>query len=124
MTLDNTQTFWYGYAVAAVILGVICSLIYQRKGHSAGAGFLLGLALGLIGLVIVTLSKPAAAGGVDIMNPLKANPYVPCPYCRELMLRDARVCPHCRRERPAASFTWEPPSTPPPPPPLPPPPAV
>jgi hypothetical protein len=47
-----------GLRSLAKVLGLISSLIWQRKGGGPVAGFFLGAGLGLIGLVIVVLSNP------------------------------------------------------------------
>jgi hypothetical protein len=106
VTLD-ASSLWAVYAVVAVLFGVVCSLIYQRKGGSASAGFAFGALLGLIGLVIVTLSNPRK---VDVMNPLIQ---MECPHCHGRIVRGLRVCPYCRYQLPSDQ-----PPPPPPPPPL------
>lgn len=74
--------FWFLCVIIGAILG-------HRKGELIG-GLLFGLLLGPIGVVIVLLHKGNRQA---------------CPYCRELMHKEATVCPHCQRaltEIPAA----------------------
>ena len=40
---------------ARVLLGWACAVILRRKGRSAGAGWALGLILGLLGLLIAAV---------------------------------------------------------------------
>lgn len=40
-------------------LGLACGSIWQKKGGSWGVGFIIGLLLGLIGLLIVALASPS-----------------------------------------------------------------
>jgi hypothetical protein len=65
-------------------------LIWSRKGGSPAAGFLIGLLLGLLGLIIVLVGTPRGARTTAARRE--------CPHCTQPMRRDASVCPHCRRE--------------------------
>jgi hypothetical protein len=78
--------------ISGVIFGVICAAIWSNKGGSGVSGFLIGLLLGLIGLIVVAVATPG--GGVKA----KAAASRECPHCKELMRRDASVCPHCQRD--------------------------
>jgi hypothetical protein len=78
--------------VQGVIFGLICAVVWSHKGGSAVVGFLAGLFLGLIGLIIVAVISP----GADAKQ--KAATMRECPHCKEQMRRDASVCPHCQRE--------------------------
>jgi hypothetical protein len=49
--------------------------------------------LGIIGLVLILVSKPAAVQPVTGATATRE-----CPHCKETMRRDASVCPHCQRE--------------------------
>ena len=62
--------------------GVIGAFICQSKGRTT-LGFLLGAALGPIGLLISLFVRDSRAK---------------CPHCRSpLLARDATVCAHCSR---------------------------
>jgi len=108
---SSTQSFWSGYSqpshtielrrvsagalmttsilfvitpfVIWLVSVVASAVIGSRKGNPIGATFL-GLVLGPIGLIIVLLSGSANRK--------------PCPYCAELIMKKAIVCPHCKRE--------------------------
>ena len=85
-----------------VFFAFLCMAIWSGKGGSSGAGFLLGLLLGIFGLLYVAFARPAPVRpDVSMLRE--------CPYCKELMRRDASVCPHCQRESKAWVFhegTW------------------
>jgi hypothetical protein len=74
-----------------VVLGIYIAsvvtawLIGAAKGR-AGAGFLLGLLLGVIGAIgaLFLTATPASRGRTA------------CPHCAEPILPAARLCPHCR----------------------------
>ena len=51
-------------------------------------GFLCGLLLSWVGVLIILLVKPTA----------HAEGRRPCPYCSEMVLPTASVCPHCQRD--------------------------
>jgi hypothetical protein len=76
MTTSTLLVIWLVSVIASAAIG-------SRKGNPIGATFL-GLVLGPIGLVIVLLSGSANRK--------------PCPYCAELVMKKATVCPHCQRE--------------------------
>ena len=68
--------FWF-------ICGLVAAAIYQRKGRSGVAGFLGGVFLGPIGILL------ALASGSNLPK---------CPYCAERIQPEAKVCPHCQRD--------------------------
>jgi hypothetical protein len=67
---------WLVCAVAATVIG-------GRKGNPFGALFL-GVVLGPLGLIAAILSGHANSR--------------PCMHCAELILKKAKVCPHCRHD--------------------------
>ena len=69
--------------------------IWEGKGGSFAAGFFITLFLGLLGLVIVLVVNPGSQAIAPSRGPRATRE---CPSCKELMRRDASVCPHCRRE--------------------------
>jgi hypothetical protein len=69
--------------------GIVGAMIGSRKG-SGCAGFALGIILGPIGLLIALVMK---------------GKRVNCPYCKELISKDATVCPKCQRDQPGNKQT-------------------
>jgi len=63
-----------------ILCGIIGSMIGSKKGQGC-LGFVLGFLLGPIGIIIEIVNK----GDRRI-----------CPHCRELINKDASVCPKCQ----------------------------
>lgn len=70
-------TLWLLCAIAASAIGA-------RKGEAIGA-FIVGFIFGPFGILFAALSKGKRKH---------------CPFCRELVHREASVCPSCQREQP------------------------
>jgi DNA-directed RNA polymerase subunit RPC12/RpoP len=69
------------YALLAwLACGLVAAAIGSRKGEGC-LGFVCGLLLGPLGVVVAVLSK---------------GNRVECPYCYEQINRKARICPFCR----------------------------
>ena len=88
-----------------VFSGLLGAMIGSGKGK-AGQGFLLGLLLGVIGLIIIAVISPTpeaqahrnaqvASAGAALTG---ASPTRPCPWCAEPIKPQAVVCKHCGRE--------------------------
>jgi len=87
--------------VCALIAAAIC----EAKGHSAIAGFFLGLLLGPIGVIIAAvLSRDET---VLEERAVKSGQMRKCPYCAEPVRWDAKVCRYCGRELTAAELLAE-----------------
>jgi hypothetical protein len=65
-----------------IACGIIAAAIGHRKGEAIG-GLVIGLMLGPLGIIIALLSKGSRKE---------------CPYCKELIHKDATVCPRCQRD--------------------------
>jgi hypothetical protein len=87
--------------VLAVGIGIVSAVaagaITAAKGRGAGIGVVLGLLLGVIGLIIAAVLPRTEGAMVQAARR-------ECPHCKELMRRDASVCPRCQRESPAWQF--------------------
>jgi len=49
--------FFAPLIISAIFLGIVSSVIYSKKGYSKLGGFLLGFFLGIVGIIIVLLSR-------------------------------------------------------------------
>jgi len=75
-----------------IIGTLVGAIIGDRKGR-AGAGAFLGLLLGPIGWLIAAL-------GPDYKTARESRK---CPFCAELVKKEAKVCKHRGRDLPAAA---------------------
>lgn len=83
---------------AIVLLWVVPIFVASAIGRSKGrAGFMYGFFLGWLGVLAVAVLPP-------LEGPAGPSVHRECPHCRELMRRDASVCPHCQRE--SEAWAW------------------
>jgi hypothetical protein len=71
----------------AVIGGIVGAMIGQKKGRT-GEGGALGAILGPLGWLVVALGPDYKA----------ENETMKCPFCAELVKREAKICKHCGKE--------------------------
>ena len=76
-----------------ILCGWFSSKIMKSKGRSSGAGWALGLLLGIIGLIIAALLS-VDEHGVRQQN-LESGRSKKCSACRMIIDRDATICPYC-----------------------------
>lgn len=89
------------WLVVAVICGAIGFLL-GRGVERPGLGAIFGFLFGPLGLILILLL--GLAGGERRTAPRRkvSGPVrVPCPMCKEMIIKGAAICPHCRSE-----LTW------------------
>jgi len=67
-----------------IACGIVAAIIGSGKGEGC-AGFILGVVLGPIGILLALASSGNRRA---------------CPYCKEMIHREALVCPRCQRDLP------------------------
>lgn len=82
-----------GFLIIWGAFGVIGAMIADKKGNNGGGGFLLGVLLGPIGLLIAFFSSDN-----EPKKEQRSGNTKKCPYCAEYVKPDARVCKHCGRD--------------------------
>jgi hypothetical protein len=82
-----------------VISGFVGMTIWKSKRGNPSGGLFLGLLLGVLGVAILAIARP---GTREVEKAARSQGRVACSHCGELIMSEARVCPHCRREVAAA----------------------
>lgn len=89
-------------AVIWIVPIVLANKITSSKGRG-NAGFVLGLFLGWLGVLIAVCLNPAQTNG------MAPGPRRPCPHCAEPILYQAKVCHWCHGNvEPADVPIWPP----------------
>lgn len=80
--------FWLAFSV-------LCGILAASRGRHGFGYFLLALLITplLCGLLLLILGR--AKDDSPLPNAPTPETHVKCPDCRELVLKEARVCKHC-----------------------------
>lgn len=84
------------YLIIWIVCGIIAGAVYSNRGRSGISGFLIGVLLGPLGIILALVSKPNTQELES--RSLASGDLKKCPNCAELVRGDARVCKHCGRE--------------------------
>lgn len=78
--------------VLVAVIGLIPAAIASQKGHSFLAWWIFGALLFIVALPMALIAKP---NETSLVSRGEARQ---CPYCAELIKREARVCRYCQRD--------------------------
>lgn len=111
---DSSSSAWtyiFGLAMS-VVWGAVASNIMKKKGRSSGAGWALGIFLGLIGVIICAcLSNKAPQQ--QFYGPQLKYDEMRCPHCQNVIKIGSMTCQYCGKDPripPAATMPPTPPS--------------
>ena len=79
-----------------LLCGITAAVIYQRKGRSGLAAFVVGVLLGPIGVLLALLTSTDQKAVEK--KQLASGEMKKCPHCAELIKNDAKVCRFCGRD--------------------------
>ena len=88
-----------------ICFGIASSMFMVSKGRSGCGGLLLGLLLGPVGLIIALATKKDEKALE--MEKIKSGDNKKCPFCAEVVKKEAVVCKHCGRDLPKEEIEIE-----------------
>ena len=83
------------WVIIWLIGAIIVAIIAANKERSVVGWFLFGLVIWPIALVAILVSSNLDEEDTKIRE---AAMRYPCPFCAEMIMREAKICPHCRSE--------------------------
>ena len=89
----DTEIWWQ--ILYAIVIAIAVAVIAQFKGQKPVFWFLYGVVIWPVALAHI-LIKPKTPEAVA--REAHTAGRRPCPYCAEMIMRQAQVCPYCQRD--------------------------
>ena len=83
------------FIIEHLIAAFIGMTLWKNKRGDPSGAVLLCAILGILGVIILAIAKP---GRREIGKGARSQGRMSCPHCAELIMHEANVCPHCRRD--------------------------
>lgn len=88
------------YVIIWIVLSIIAAIIARNKARSAIGFFLLAFFLSpIVGIVAALVAGPDRKKLEE--KQIASGEYKRCPYCAEVIRKEAIICPHCRHDQPS-----------------------
>lgn len=81
------------FVVIMIIIGVITAMVASNKGRDGLSWFFVGLLFGPLGLIISLVVS--SNDEVIEQTLISSGASKKCPYCAELVKKEALICKHC-----------------------------
>lgn len=100
--MNSTGQMWYFLIVFWLLCGVVSAVVASNKGRSGCGWLIVGFLLGPFGFVLsLVVSKDESSVEKEA---LMSGTVKKCPYCAELIKREAIICRYCGKDLNAAEI--------------------